>query len=142
MVCIFVLFTSLCLFTKLLLFCLDDYLPENIETVHVEDNVYVLDDTNYDSFVKQHSVSLVEFYAPWCGHCQSLAPEYSKAAKMLQDDVHPVVLAKIDGTKYSDLAHDMGIGGCMKQISSFVLLIFIYCRSYTVCLSKWRTLGI
>lgn len=41
---------------------------------------------------------LLEFYAPWCGHCKSLEPVYKKLAKHLAKSNPDVVVAKMDAT--------------------------------------------
>jgi len=41
---------------------------------------------------------LVEFYAPWCGHCKSLAPKYEKLGKIFENNPN-VVIAKLDSTQ-------------------------------------------
>nr|XP_054955212.1 protein disulfide-isomerase A2 isoform X2 [Pan paniscus] len=47
--------------------------------------------------------------APWCGHCQALAPEYSKAAAVLAAESTVVTLAKVDGPAQHELAEEFGV---------------------------------
>jgi protein disulfide-isomerase A1 len=74
-----------------------------------EKDVVVLGGSNFTDLVNSNKFVLVEFYAPWCGHCQTLAPEYAKAATILKDD--GVVLAKVDATEHSDLGQQFQVRG-------------------------------
>ncbi|KAH8064491.1 D-xylose 1-dehydrogenase [Aureococcus anophagefferens] len=44
--------------------------------------VATLDPYNFDAFVEAAPLTIVEFYAPWCGHCQQVAPGYLAAAAL------------------------------------------------------------
>lgn len=74
-----------------------------------EKDVVVLRDGNFSDALKSNRFLMVEFYAPWCGHCQSLAPEYAAAATELKED--GVVLAKVDATEETELAQEYNVEG-------------------------------
>lgn len=77
--------------------------------VVADENVLVLTDDTFESALKEHQYLFVKFYAPWCGHCKALAPEYEKAAKIAKDDNKPYVLAEVDATTSPTVASKVGI---------------------------------
>ncbi|KAM5561060.1 putative protein disulfide-isomerase A6 [Rosa sericea] len=83
----------------------------NVKIAAIPSSVVVLTQDNFDDVVLDKTKDvLVEFYAPWCGHCKSLAPTYEKFAAAFKLD-GDVVIANVDADKYKDIAEKYGVSG-------------------------------
>ncbi|XP_029369297.1 protein disulfide-isomerase A3-like isoform X2 [Echeneis naucrates] len=71
-------------------------------------DVLELGDADFDYLATEHETMLVKFYAPWCGHCKKLAPEFERAATRLKGSVQ---LAKVDCTSNSETCGRFGVSG-------------------------------
>ncbi|XP_048338014.1 protein disulfide-isomerase A3 [Sphaerodactylus townsendi] len=71
-------------------------------------DVLELSDDDFESGLADRNLALVEFYAPWCGHCKRLAPEYESAATRLKGIVP---LVKVDCTANSNTCNKYGVSG-------------------------------
>ncbi|KAH7423692.1 hypothetical protein KP509_12G069100 [Ceratopteris richardii] len=74
-------------------------------------DVAVLTPENFDSIALDESKDvLVEFYAPWCGHCKNLAPVYDQVATAFKGE-KDVVIAKVDADSHKGLGEKYGVSG-------------------------------
>uniref|UniRef100_A0A8C6U5L7 protein disulfide-isomerase n=1 Tax=Neogobius melanostomus TaxID=47308 RepID=A0A8C6U5L7_9GOBI len=71
-------------------------------------DVLELTDADFDYLATEHETMLVKFYAPWCGHCKKLAPDFEKAATKLKGTVQ---LAKVDCTVNTETCSRFGVTG-------------------------------
>jgi protein disulfide-isomerase A6 len=67
---------------------------------------------NFDKVVlKSGKPSLVEFFAPWCGHCKTLAPIYEELASNFEAFSNKVNIAKVDADAQKSLGRRFGVQG-------------------------------
>ncbi|KAJ8984737.1 hypothetical protein NQ317_005002 [Molorchus minor] len=72
-----------------------------------EDEIHTVKYTN-DNFSEEVAKKshFVMFYAPWCGHCQRLAPTWEQLAEMVNEDDSNIRIAKVDCTTDSKVCSD------------------------------------
>ncbi|KAI8438085.1 hypothetical protein MSG28_010727 [Choristoneura fumiferana] len=88
----------------LLLFVAESYALYDSSSAVVD-----LTPSNFDKLVTDSDdVWIVEFYAPWCGHCKNLVPEYQKAAKALKGIIK---VGAVDADNHQALAKKYGVSG-------------------------------
>ncbi|KAF2762724.1 disulfide isomerase TigA [Pseudovirgaria hyperparasitica] len=85
-------------------------LPLVIRTVAASDVVELLPNTFDDIVLKSGKPALVEFFAPWCGHCKNLAPIYEELGTAFKAG-DKVTIAKVDADAHKDLGKRFGIQG-------------------------------
>jgi len=76
-----------------------EYKSAEVPAESHDGNVRVLVGKNFNEVVYQDQKDvLVEFYAPWCGHCKKLTPIYESVAKKFRG-FENLVIAKMDSTE-------------------------------------------
>jgi len=71
--------------------------------------VVVLDDSNYTSYIQENPLVFVKFYAPWCGHCKSMAADYIKLSEIVADKNYKI--AEVDATVAPNTSLALGVEG-------------------------------
>ncbi|KAJ4750061.1 Disulfide-isomerase-like protein [Rhynchospora pubera] len=66
---------------------------------------------NFQKEVGQDRGALVKFFAPWCGHCIKLAPEYEQLASYFKQVADTVLIAKVNCDENKDLCVDNEVTG-------------------------------
>ena len=72
-----------------------------------------LDASNFDTVVLDHEKDVfVKFYAPWCGHCKQMAPEWERLAVLAgREGKRNLVIAKIDGSAHEAITERYHVYG-------------------------------
>lgn len=81
---------------------------ENAPLSMASGHVASLTSSSFPTYMSNNPFTMVEFFAPWCGHCKKLAPEYEKVAEQFAGRAG---FAAVDATEEKQLARIYNIKG-------------------------------
>lgn len=97
-----------------------------------QQEVVKVDSKNFDEVVLDANKNVfVKFYAPWCGHCQRLAPTWTQ----LSDEVaagKDIVIAEFDADAEREIAQKYGVSGypTLKVSYSFLYTLQYFTKTH------------
>lgn len=87
----------------------EEYVVPDVDIPTPANGLYELSDETVETFLSKGR-HFVKFYAPWCGHCQRLAPTWDALADSFKHD-RSVSISKLDCDQYRQACKPYGVKG-------------------------------
>ena len=72
------------------------------------DHVVILDGKKFEDFIQKYALSVIDFWAPWCGPCKAMAPRLRRLSNIYKGKL---AVGKLDTQKNQDIAKKYKIMG-------------------------------